>query len=92
MPQNTSILASTLIARIFGYHFSLFDEFWFIDMARKRPFGNDFYFKILGFVLSRFFLWFCAHFFYSSGVTALGFLMCRTEFRTAMLIWSTSLK
>jgi hypothetical protein len=73
MPQDTSILASTLIARIFGYHFSLFDEFWFIDMARKRPFGNDFYFNILGFVLSRFFLRFCAHFFYFSGDTALGF-------------------
>jgi len=58
MPQDTSTLASTLIARIFGYHFSLFDEFWFIDVTRKRPFGNDFYFKILGFVLSRFFLWF----------------------------------
>ena len=40
--MDTSILASTLIARIFGYHFSLFDEFWFIDMARKRPSGTIF--------------------------------------------------
>ena len=56
MTQDVSILASTLIARIFGYHFSLYDEFRFIDMARKRPFGNDFYFKIIDFVLSRFFL------------------------------------
>jgi hypothetical protein len=45
-------------------------------MPPKRPFGNDFYLKILGFVLGRFLLWSCAHLFYFSGVTMLGFLLC----------------
>ena len=50
-----SALATALIARIFGNHFALFNDFRFIDMTRKRSFGNDFYFKILGFGLRRFF-------------------------------------
>jgi hypothetical protein len=55
--KNNSILASTLVARILGYHISFFDQFRFIDMTRKCPFGNDLNFNILGFGFSRFFVW-----------------------------------
>ena len=34
-----------LITRIFGYHFALSDDLRFIDMTRKRSFGNGFLFR-----------------------------------------------
>ena len=77
--QDTSILASTLISRILRYHFSLFYDFWFIDMSRKCSFGNDFYFNIFWFVLSRFFLWICAHFSILRGVLRCNDLIRRQD-------------
>jgi len=50
------VLSSTLIPRVFWYHFAPFDEFRLIDMSCKSSFRNDLYLNIL------FLLWFCAHF------------------------------
>jgi hypothetical protein len=91
---DASILTTTLIARIFGYHFALFDDFWFIDVPSKCAFGNDFYFVFLGFAFSRFILWCGTHIFCFGGSVFvelyLSKLKCRTRREIAQaVLWES---